>query len=178
METNTSNDEIDRIKERLTKKGVIIGIPTERFSDVYGFEDLKDRFFTIVALPRLQPHLFEGLKCVREILIKEPQDRGVGHFIRALAGEYGFHLVTIDGRLFNDRKIESISQIAGDVKSLLIALKPSILFIRNLCDLDSNAPDICYLQRAVSSYCQTHVPSVFTIIACSHRRDVINTGYV
>ncbi|KII65288.1 hypothetical protein RF11_02708 [Thelohanellus kitauei] len=172
MENVISHDEIEKVKQRLTEQGVIIGIPSERLRDVYGLDEMKDKFFTLIVLPLLQPNLFEGVERVRNILIKQPIDRGLSHFIRAFAGEYCLNLVTIDGRWFKNRLSDCIRQISSDLKYILVALKPSILFIRNMCDMKKFEPNFCYLQESVDLHCQINTESVYTIMACNTNKDI------
>ncbi|KII73122.1 ATPase family AAA domain-containing protein 1-B [Thelohanellus kitauei] len=183
MHPNTKPDDLEGIKERLIERGVVIQIPTQRLSDVHGLNEMKDKFFTLFVLPLLEPEIYEGdffliedIQVVRNILIKEPHNKGLGHFIRAFAGEYGFHLITLDGRRLMNRNYESLNKLSNDIKSLVVNLQPSILFVRNMCVLGLPITSWCGVQESVSSCFQTDAPSVYTIIACSHRRDVINTG--
>ncbi|KII65286.1 hypothetical protein RF11_02706 [Thelohanellus kitauei] len=94
-------------KYLISKSPVKIGIPTERLSDVYGLDEMKDKFFTLLVLPLLKPNLYEG---GFDVMLLQPINKGVGHFIRAFAGEYRFHLVTIDGRWFKNRDLNCIYQ--------------------------------------------------------------------
>ncbi|KII65287.1 hypothetical protein RF11_02707 [Thelohanellus kitauei] len=89
---------------------VVVKVHTERLSDVYRLDEMKDRFFTLFVLTLLKPNLFERVEAVRNILIKkvcvvlsQVIYRDLGHFIRAIVIEYRINIVTIDGRSFKRR---------------------------------------------------------------------------
>ncbi|KII74957.1 Peroxisomal biogenesis factor 6 [Thelohanellus kitauei] len=184
MNQNTSSYDILRIKERLIEKGGIIfnenlvqiEIPTERFSDVYGLDDLKDKFFTSIVLPLLKPQIFRGMEIIRKISIQNAPNKGVGHFVRALAGEYRFHLVTLHGNRLKGFDCAKNSQNMNDIKNLLTNLQPCILFIKHLVHtIKKDEKQIDSMEDFTFSNFQTDGDSVYMIVACGKESTFVNS---
>ncbi|KII74959.1 hypothetical protein RF11_00204 [Thelohanellus kitauei] len=67
-----------------------------------------------------------------------------------------------------------------DLKTLLICLQPSILFIRCMCCMPNLPPsdDVCQIQKLMFSYFQAVPRSIYVIVACNHIPRDMNESYI
>jgi transitional endoplasmic reticulum ATPase len=126
--------------EPTATRELVVERPTTRWSDVGGLIEQRAFLEALVELPRKRPELFEqaGIKPPRGILFHGPSGGGKSLVARALAGESGLSLITVDAANMLSKWLGESEKALRQVFTKAKQAAPCILL---LDDLDSLAPN-------------------------------------
>ncbi|MCX6651231.1 MAG: CDC48 family AAA ATPase [Methanomassiliicoccales archaeon] len=183
--TGTDFDNALKEIEPSALREVLVEIPTVKWSDVGGLEDVKQQLREMVEMPIENPEAFKrmGIRPAQGILLYGPPGTGKTMLAKAIANESKANFISIKGPEIMSKWFGESERALREVFKKARQVAPSIVF---LDEIDSIAPKRGWSEgsRATESVVNQLLTSMdgltsregVTVIAATNRPDIVDSA--